>query len=75
MSSICSIRINEEEKDILQKASKIYGCGISSMIKQIVFEKLEDDYDLKIIEEYEKDKKNKALKYYTADETWNILGV
>ena len=51
--SVISIRVNDDEKAILENASKIYGCGISSMVKQLAFEKLEDEYDMKVIKEYE----------------------
>lgn len=73
--SIISIRVNDEEKKMLDSASKVYGCKVSSMIKRIVFEKLENDYDLKIFEEYEKDKANGTLKTYTHEETWKMLGL
>ena len=46
--SVISIRVNDDEKKILDSASKAYGCKVSSMIKKFVFEKLENDYDLKV---------------------------
>ena len=71
--SVISIRVNDDEKKVLDSASKAYGCKVSSMIKKIVFEKLENDYDLKIFEEYEKDKANSTLKTYTREEAWKML--
>ena len=71
---IISIRVNEEEKKLLEQASKLYGSGISSLVKQIVFEKLEDEYDLALAEksyqEYLKDKKS-----YSMDEVAEILNI
>ena len=48
--SIVSVRVNDDEMKVLNEFSKLYGCGVSSMIKRIVFERLEDEYDLKAFE-------------------------
>lgn len=39
---IVSVRVNDDEMKILNEFSKLYGCGVSSLIKRIVFEKLEE---------------------------------
>ena len=73
MSTI-SMRVSDSEREILDKASKAYGCNVSMMIKKIVFEKLEDEYDLKVFDEYENDKANGKVKTYSHDEAWKLLG-
>lgn len=73
--SIVSLRLNDEETKVLTNASKLYGCGISSMIKQIVFERLEDDYDLQVIKDYEERKKNGTLELKSHEEVWKELGL
>ena len=50
--SIISVRVNDDEMAILKEASKLYDCGMSSMIKRLTFEKLEDEFDMKIISAY-----------------------
>ena len=55
---------------MLNKAASIYGCGVSSLMKRLVFEKLEDEYDLHIIEDYESKKKADTLKTKPANELW-----
>lgn len=60
--NIISVRVNDDEMAILEKASKLYSNKISSMIKQIVFEKLEEDYDIKAVMEYEKQKEAGTLE-------------
>lgn len=60
--SILSLRFNDEEIKVLTNASKVFGCGISSMVTQIVFEKLEDEYDLRVIKDYEQRKKNGTVE-------------
>ena len=52
--SMISFRVTDEEKDELNEASKMYGGSISYMIKRILFERLHDDYDMKIAMDFEK---------------------
>lgn len=61
---IVSVRVNDDEMKVLNEFSKLYGCGVSSMIKRIVFEKLE---------EYEKEKANGTLKTCPIDDLWKEL--
>lgn len=75
MGNVISVRVNEDERNILNKAAMIYGGGVSSMIKKLVFEKLEDDFDLKIMQEYEQKRANGLLELYTPDEVWKEIGV
>ena len=75
MSAIISVRVSDEEQALLNKAASIYGCGVSSLMKRLVFEKLEDEYDLHMIEEYENKKKNGSLKTRPASELWAELGL
>ena len=73
MSAIISVRVSDEEQALLNKAASIYGCDVSSLMKRLVFEKLEDEYDLRMIEEYENKKKNGSLKTRPASELWAEL--
>lgn len=75
MSNIISVRVNETEKEILKKASTVYGCAISSLMKKLVFEKLEEEYDLRAIEEYEKEKADGTLELFDFDETVEELKI
>ena len=43
--SIVHLRFHDIETKVLQSRSKVYGCSIPNMLKQIVFEKLEEEYD------------------------------
>lgn len=73
MSSVISVRVSDAEQELLNKAASIYGCGVSSLMKRLVFEKLEDEYDLHMVEEYENKKKNGTLKTRPASELWAEL--
>lgn len=73
--NIISVRVTDDEKQMLEQAKDIYNCGVSTLLKKIVFEKLSDDFDLKIIEEYENKKKNNNLEYIEIDDVWKELGI
>lgn len=73
--SVISVRVTDEEREVLEKAAKLYKGGLSSMIKRLVFEKLEDDYDLKIIEDYEKREKEGKLKIHSYEEMMKLAGL
>jgi hypothetical protein len=73
MSAIISVRVSDSEQELLNKAAAIYGCGVSSLMKRLVFEKLEDEYDLHMIEDYESKKKAGTLKTRPASELWAEL--
>ena len=73
MSAIISVRVSDSEQELLNKAAAIYGCGVSSLMKRLVFEKLEDEYDLHMIEDYENKKKAGTLKTRPASELWAEL--
>lgn len=70
---VISIRISDEERKILELAAKAYGGGISSMIRQIVFEKIEDDYDLSTVKAYEERKAEGRTEVRPISELWDEL--
>ncbi len=73
MSAVISIRVSDTEQELLTKASSIYGCGVSSLMKRLVFEKLEDEYDFQIIKEYEHKKEEGTLNTRPIEELWAEL--
>ena len=75
MSSVISVRINEKESEILNQAAAIYGCAVSSLLKRLALEKLEDEYDLQVINEYEKKKADGTLELFDFDETVEELKI
>ena len=73
--SIVHMRFHDIETKVLQSRSRVYRCIIPNMIKQIVFEKLEEEYDLKFIDDYEKRKKKDTLKLKNHEEIWKELNL
>ena len=71
--SIISLRVNDEEKAVLEDAAKFYKCSISTVIKRLTFEKLEDE--LKVAGDYLKDKEAGTLKLTGFDDLLKECGI
>lgn len=54
-----SIRLTEQERQLAENYARIHSISIGEAFKQALFEKIEDEYDLRIfnnaLAEYEKD--------------------
>jgi RHH-type rel operon transcriptional repressor/antitoxin RelB len=70
-----SVRVTEDEKNLMESYSKLHGINVSDAIKEAFFGKLEGEYDLKIIKEYEAEKARGNMKYYSLDEVEKELGL
>lgn len=70
--SMITLRVSEEEKEVLQRYADFTGVSLSEFIKTRVIESIEDEYDLKMIEEYEKKPKK---EFYSLDEVKKLLGI
>lgn len=53
MTRRITITLNDDEQKMLEKVIKMYDCTTSSLIKNFAFEKIEDEYDMSIIREFE----------------------
>lgn len=62
MSAVISVRVNEQEAATLHKAAELFQCKISTLMKRLAFERLEEEYDLRVIREYEKEKQDGTLE-------------
>jgi len=67
-----SLRVSEGEKIWMEGYAKLHGLNLSDAIKAVFFEKLEDEYDLKTIREYES---KPDLKFYSLDDVKKELGL
>ena len=73
--SVVSIRFNDEEEEILKNYVKSKGLNLSQYIKNIIFEKIEEEYDLKSVQEYLKTKSEGTLNLIPFEEAikeWDI---
>ena len=73
--SVVSIRFNDDEEEILKNYVKSKGVNLSQYIKNIIFEKIEKEYDLKSVQEYLKAKSEGTLNLIPFEEAikeWDI---
>ena len=63
-----SLRVTEEEKNSMENYAKAQGVNLAEAIKEAFFRMLEDEYDLRAIEEHREKKARGEVKYYTLDE-------
>ena len=73
--SVVSIRFNDEEEEIVKNYVKSKGINLSQYIKNIIFEKIEEEYNLKLVQEYLKAKSEETLNLIPFEEAikeWDI---
>ncbi|WP_312698815.1 type II toxin-antitoxin system RelB family antitoxin [Sedimentibacter sp.] len=70
-----SLRVSEQEKKWMESYAEAHGMNLSDAVKTAFFEKLEDEYDLKVIEEYENEKKSGNVKYHSLADVKKELGI
>ena len=73
--STLTIRLNEEEKSIFQSVSGLYGGKLSTTIKQLALEKIEEEYDLKLMKEYEERKEKNEVEYVSLEDMKEVFEV
>lgn len=73
--SVISVRLNSEEENLLKEVAKFEGIGISSYIKKIIFERLEEEYDLKLVEKAYQSHLDSKEKTHTFDFVAKELGI
>ena len=66
--SVVSIRFNDDEEEILKNYVKSKGINLSQYIKNTIFEKIEEEYDLKSVQEYLKAKSEGTLNLIPFEE-------
>ena len=69
-----SLRVTEEEKKMMDAYAKVHGINLSDALKEAFFQILEDEYDLKLIEEFEAEEAKGNMKYYSHEEVKRELG-
>ena len=70
-----TMRVTEEEKNWMENYAHVLGVNLSDAIKNAFFEKLEDDYDIKIVKDHEERKAKGLVKYYSHEEVKKELGL
>lgn len=61
-----SIRMNEKETELIKKFAEINGQSVSEVVRNAIFEKIEDEFDIHLYEqalsEYEKNPVDYSLE-------------
>ena len=70
-----SMRVTEQEKKWMESYAKIHGVKLSDALKEAFFAKLEDEYDIEVIKEFEMNKTENKITYFTLNETKQQLGI
>lgn len=68
-----SIRLTEDERKLAQAYANIHSISLAECFKRALFDRIEDEYDLNVFEEYEKEIQEGRLKTRPIGELWKEL--
>lgn len=74
MSTI-TVRLNKDESIIYKEYAEFKNVALSTLMKEALQEKIEDEIDMKAISEYEEDVKNDCVEVYDHTEVRKLLGL
>ena len=74
MSTI-TVRLNSEEARIYKEYAEFKNIPLSTLMKEALEEKIEDEIDLKAILDYEERLKNNEVEYISFDEVKKRLDI
>jgi hypothetical protein len=69
-----SLRVTEDERITMESYAKVQGMNISEAIKDVFFQRLEDEFDLQRIQEHRERKARGEVKMYSLAEVEAELG-
>lgn len=72
-SSTLSVRMKDEERKLFEEYAKLNGVGLSTLFKQALEERIENELDIKAIEEYEEDVKEGTTETVSWEQAEKIL--
>ena len=68
-----SIRLTTEEKNLAESYARIHAISLGEALKQALFEKIEDEYDLTVAQEAYDEYVNDGRKSRPISELWKEL--
>lgn len=71
--AIISIRVPDNELNLFKDFAKLQDTSLSALIRNAMNEKIENELDIKIFEEYEKDKINNKVQTRPIEDLWKEL--
>lgn len=73
--SVISLRVPEKELSIFKAYAKHNNLTLSEAIRNTMIDRIEDEYDIRVFEEYEKEKDKGSLNTRPISELWDELGL
>ena len=70
-----SLRVPENELNIFKSYAKLNNTSLSEVIRATMLHHIENEYDLKVFEEYETERTNGTLNTKPIDQLWEELGL
>lgn len=68
-----SIRLTEQEKALATSYAKLHSLSLGEAFKKALFEKIEDEYDLKVYEEAYEEYRNDKDNIRPIEDLWQEL--
>ena len=71
--STFSLRLNKEEERLFKNYADFTGEGLTTLLKKALTEKIEEEYDLQAVKEYESAKEKGEVILVDHEEFWGDL--
>ena len=68
-----SIRLTEQERELAESYAKLHSISVGEAFKRALFEKIEDEFDLKVFEEAYAEYEKSGRKTTPIEELWKEL--
>lgn len=73
--STVTVRLNPQEQKAFTEYAKLLGMPLSTLLKKTLEEKMEDEFDMKSILNYEDDLKNNSVETLDHNAVKEMLGL
>ena len=68
-----SLRLSNEDERLIRNYARYNQLTVSEFLRMAALERIENEYDLQALKEYEERKANGEVKLYSHDEVWGDL--
>lgn len=72
---VISVRFTEKEENLIRDFSEFTGKSISELLKETFFEKLENEYDLRVVDEFEKKVEAGTAEFFDLEDFEKAIGL
>lgn len=68
-----TVHLNDKEQEVFEAYAERHGVPLSTIMKQVLEERIEDEFDLEVLKSYEADVQNDGVTTYDHDEMKQML--